>query len=401
MVVLWNEPENQLIIRASTEPDALPPGQVVESEAIRHSWETRTPLLGHIPADFTPEQTPIAVALAASATMIVPIMTQDRTWGVLQVFNRRKSLFAEDDISLLTLFAEQTAIALGYATLVTDQQDLIHQLSQHTRLLETAYKELESFSYSVSHDLRSPLRHISGYMELLQKHLADSLDDKGRRYINITLEEAIRMGVLIDDLLAFSRFGRTELHHTQVDFNQLVQDVITDFSHELKDRTINWHIHPLPLVQGDRSMLRLVWGNLISNALKFTRGQPQTEIEIGSEVADDELVFFIRDNGAGFDMQYLGQLFGVFQRLHKTTDFEGTGIGLATVRRIILRHGGRTWAEGKEGEGATFYFTFPVENTILEKSSPIRLPREGSKNQGVDMNRYTTLNENINQRPST
>ena len=371
MVVLWDERENQLTIHASTDTATLSSGRVVNSQAIWRSWETRTPIMGNIPADFTAEQTPIAATLGANATMIVPIMTQEHAWGILQVFIRRKSLFAADDLSLLTLFAEQTAVALGYATLLTEQQNLIHRLSERTTQLEHTLKELESFSYSVSHDLRSPLRHISGFIELLQKHSAASLDEKGLRYTNIILEEARRMGILIDDLLAFSRFSRTEMHRTEVNLAQLVREVITDFEQELRDRNVTWHIQPLPPVQADRSMLRLVMSNLISNALKFSRGQSQTRIEIGSKQGQDEIVFFVCDNGTGFDMQYADQLFGVFQRLHKVTEFEGTGIGLATVRRIIQRHGGRTWAESIEGQGATFYFTFPLERSVLAESLTI------------------------------
>jgi light-regulated signal transduction histidine kinase (bacteriophytochrome) len=150
-----------------------------------------------------------------------------------------------------------------------------------------------------------------------------------------------------------------------------VQEVMADFAQELQGRDVTWHIQPLPLVQGDRSMLRLVLSNLISNALKFSRERSQTRIEIDSKQSQDEVIFFICDNGTGFDMQYAGQLFGVFQRLHKVTEFEGTGIGLATVRRIIQRHGGRTWAESIEGQGATFYFTFPLERSVPEESLTI------------------------------
>ncbi|MBK8905823.1 MAG: GAF domain-containing protein [Anaerolineaceae bacterium] len=360
MVVLWDEKESHLVIGASTDEISLPTGRRVDSEAIWRSWQSQTPLVGLIPTDFSIKETPIAVGLGAKATIIVPIMNQERAWGILQVFNRRKSLFPTDDLNLLALFAEQTAIALGYASLVSEQQALIQKLSWRTQQLEAAYSELESFSYSVSHDLRAPLRHVSGYMELLQKYVAETLDAKANRYIQISLDEARRMGILIDDLLAFSRFGRSEIRWTEVDFDQLVKEVIADFEPELQERQVRWHIHTLPMVQGDRTMLRLVWSNLISNALKFSREQEEAEVEIGVEPSGTAYTFFVRDNGKGFDMQYVGQLFGVFQRLHKVSEFEGTGIGLATVRRVVQRHGGRCWAEGKEGEGATFYFTLPT-----------------------------------------
>ncbi|MCC6605946.1 MAG: GAF domain-containing protein [Anaerolineae bacterium] len=360
MVVLWDDEAGHLQIRASTDGNALPGGRRVDSQAVWRSWQTQAPLTGHIPTEFTVEEAPIAVDLGAQATMIVPILSQERAWGVLQVFNRRKSLFPIDDLNLLTLFAEQTAIALGYATLVSEQQTLIQKLSWRTQQLEEAYSELESFSYSVSHDLRAPLRHVSGYMELLQKYVAESLDEKANRYIRISLDEARRMGILIDDLLAFSRFGRTEIHWTEVDTDQLVWEVVAGFEPELQNRQVQWHIQALPVVCGDRAMLRLVWSNLISNALKFSRERAQAEIEIGVMLGEATHTFFVRDNGTGFDMQYVGQLFGVFQRLHKAAEFEGTGIGLATVRRVVQRHGGQSWAEGKEGEGATFYFTLPV-----------------------------------------
>jgi light-regulated signal transduction histidine kinase (bacteriophytochrome) len=212
----------------------------------------------------------------------------------------------------------------------------------------------------VSHDLRAPLRHISGFVDMLQKRTKTSLDDQSRHYMDTISDSAKTMGTLIDDLLSFSRMGRAEMTKSQVDLNIFVQNIIQEFKPETDVRDIQWKISPLPMVTGDRAMLRVVLVNLISNALKFTRSRKVAEIEIGSEKKNEaETVFFVRDNGAGFDMNYADKLFQVFQRLHRTEEFEGTGIGLANVRRVISRHGGRTWAEGKLNNGATFYFSLP------------------------------------------
>jgi PAS domain S-box-containing protein len=235
---------------------------------------------------------------------------------------------------------------------------LNEELGKRTADLEVINKELEAFAYSVSHDLRAPLRHMSGYTELLQKSAGALLNEKSQRYVGIILESAKRMGTLIDDLLAFSRIGRAETHKTMVSLEQLVQEALTEVRQDTGGRKIVWKVGSLPAWYGDRSMLRLAFINLISNAVKFTRVRPQAEIEIGcKDQRPDQVVVFIRDNGVGFDMKYVNKLFGVFQRLHPTEAFEGTGIGLATVQRIIHRHGGKIWAESLVDQGATFYFT--------------------------------------------
>jgi PAS domain S-box-containing protein len=239
-------------------------------------------------------------------------------------------------------------------------QSLNHQLAKRSAELESINKELEAFAYSISHDLRAPLRHMAGYTELLQKKASSGLDEKSNHYILMMLDSAKRMGNLIDDLLAFSRIGRAETQKTVVNLAQLVREALSEVREDAEGRNIAWKIGTLPDFYGDRSMLRLVLVNLISNAVKFTRTRPQAEIEIGSAGGNgDELIVFIRDNGVGFDMKYLNKLFGVFQRLHQASEFEGTGIGLATVQRIIHRHGGKVWAEGAVGSGATFYFSAP------------------------------------------
>jgi PAS domain S-box-containing protein len=237
---------------------------------------------------------------------------------------------------------------------------LNRELARRSDELEVKNKELEAFAYSISHDLRAPLRHMSGYAELLQKKASAVLDAKSQRYMLMILESAKRMGDLIDDLLSFSRIGRTETQKTLVNLEQLVKEALSEVRPETDGRDIVWNIGALPNFYGDRSMLRLVFVNLLSNAVKFTRTRPRAEIEIGCAQANgNEVVVFVKDNGVGFDMKYVNKLFGVFQRLHPSQTFEGTGIGLATVQRIVQRHGGKVWAEGLVDQGATFYISAP------------------------------------------
>jgi len=228
--------------------------------------------------------------------------------------------------------------------------------------LQASNRELEAFAYSVSHDLRAPLRHVSAYSELLQKSAAPALEEKGQRYLANIVDASRKMGNLIDDLLAFSRIGRAESRPMAVSLDEVIQEVVRDAARDAEGRAIEWRIGALPEVRGDRSMLRLALFNLVANAVKFTRTRSPARIEIGaSESVPGEVVVFVRDNGVGFDMTYADKLFGVFQRLHTTQEFEGTGIGLATVQRVAVRHGGRAWAEGAVEHGATFHLSLPQD----------------------------------------
>ena len=264
-------------------------------------------------------------------------------------FVRQKQRPADDETSLHKRMEQMEAEVFhsSQAVAAANQQ------------LRAANQELESFSYSVSHDLRAPLRHIDGFVKLLDKQAGEKLDERGRRFLDIIADSARRMGVLIDDLLVFSQMSRTELRRSTVALDLLVQEAVDTAQLEANSRRINWKIGRLPEVEADAAMLRQVWVNLIANAVKYSRPRDPAEIEIGCNADNGEFVLFVRDNGVGFDMQYANKLFGVFQRLHRAEEFEGTGIGLANVRRIVSRHGGRTWAEGKVDGGATFFFSLP------------------------------------------
>src|SRR5258706_101970 len=233
------------------------------------------------------------------------------------------------------------------------------RVKDRTAELEAANRELEAFSYSVLHDLRAPLRHIGGFVNLLRQKASGALDETSSRYLDQITNSTKQMGQLVDDLLMFSRMARADLRPIPVALEPLVNDIRKNLRPELDHREIEWKFSEMRNVNGDPALLRVVFTNLISNAVKYTRPRKPARIEIGCQEDDGKDIVFVRDNGVGFNMNYAGKLFGVFQRLHNEEDFEGTGIGLATVQRIILRHRGRVWAEAREGEGATFYIALP------------------------------------------
>lgn len=276
---------------------------------------------------------------------------------------------------VITALRDENGQLRGYSKLAHDitrqreADERIHQLneeleqrvSERTAQLQAANQELEAFSYSISHDLRAPLLRISGFAEILQSEAAEGLGESSLRHLRTIAEAAQQLSTLIDALLDFSRMGRAELHLEKVDMSMLVEDARRELQADIQGREIEWRIGDLPGTHGDPLMLRQVFINLLANAIKYTRTRKPARIEIAARREGDETTYSVQDNGVGFDMQYAEKLFGVFQRLHSAQDFEGTGIGLANVRRIIRRHGGRVWAEGLVDHGATFYFTIPQQ----------------------------------------
>lgn len=268
------------------------------------------------------------------------------------------------DGTVLPVLLNSTAIYDADGNFVKSRStafDYTEQKKSRERI-EQLNQELESFSYSVSHDLRAPLRSIDGYTQILIEDYSHNLDDEGKRILNVVVNNARKMATLIDDLLNFSRIGRKDVAKVEVHMEQLVQSVLSELSSHEEGRQLQIKVNNLPDAQADPSLIRQVWVNLISNALKYTRKKPVTVIDIASSDTPGEIIYKITDNGTGFDMQYAHKLFGVFQRLHRQHEFEGTGVGLAIVHRIISRHGGRVWAEAAVDQGATFYFALPKPN---------------------------------------
>ena len=270
-------------------------------------------------------------------------------------------IFADRAATEIDRLREEEARRDAEAELRKLNEELEERVARRTAELEISNRELESFTYSVSHDLRAPLRHVAGYVQLLENAARDRLNDQDRRYLDTIAQSSQRMGDLIDHLLEFSRIGRVEIRTAPVDLEALLDDVLAELTPELSGRSIEWHRETLPVVDGDSRMLRLVLVNLVTNAIKFTRTRDPARISIATEPGENgEAVIFVRDNGVGFNMKYADKLFGVFERLHAASEFEGSGIGLANVRRIVHRHGGRTWAHSRGEGGATFYISLPL-----------------------------------------
>jgi len=307
----------------------------------------------------------LATARPVSRNEIIPDLGGDGEGSLVAAACDRDDFPSEIDQLLISVAVNQAATAFQGSRLIQEVRSAEQALRQSDRELRQINKELEAFAYSVSHDLRAPLRHIGGFAELLQKQADSVPDEKSRRAIRAIVDATNRMNSLIDDLLNFSRIGRAETHYTTVNLEQVIKDVVSEIAPDAQRRKIVWQIGSLPSCHGDQSMFRIVFANLVSNALKFTRTREQAEIDIGAlNHSAAEIVVFVKDNGVGFDMKYQDKLFGVFQRLHSQEAFEGTGIGLATVQRIVHRHSGRVWGEATVNQGATFYVALPKHGTV-------------------------------------
>jgi signal transduction histidine kinase len=343
--------------------DAIGPlwkGQRFPMTACISGWAMLNRRPAVVPDIFQDARIPIDVyrPTFVKSLVMVPIREVDPIGAIGTYWATPRDASAET-IERLQALANSTAVAMEN---VRVYQELELRVQQRTAQLEAANQELDAFSYSVSHDLRAPLRHIRGFVGLLQEDAAPVLGDEGRGHLERITAAAARMSQLIDDLLAFARLGRAPLAKQPVALEDLVRDAQRDVMTDAGDRLIDWHIDAAAIVvSADAALLRQVLLNLLSNAVKYTRGRSPAQIEVRAQIdaARGEVVVAVRDNGAGFDPRYADRLFGVFQRLHSSDEFEGVGVGLANVRRIVHRHGGRTWAEGAPNQGATFWFTLP------------------------------------------
>lgn len=318
-----------------------------------------------------PEHLEIIRALQLRSYIAAPLKARDRTFGVLSLVHAESGRrYTPDDLALVEDLVRRASLAIDNARLFSDLQvssseiralneRLEVRVRERTAQLEQVNRELESFCLSVSHDLRAPLRHIAGFSEMLERRVGATVDELSRGYLDTITQAARRGARLVDDLLEFSRLGRAALAKDRISLSELVTSVRRELEPELARRRVSWRIGALPEVEADPTLLRFALKNLLDNALKFTRPRPEAIIEVGAREGPHEVEVWIRDNGVGFDAQFAHKLFGVFERLHTVEQFEGTGIGLANVQRIVSRHGGRTWAEGEVDRGAAFFFILP------------------------------------------
>jgi signal transduction histidine kinase len=372
--------QHERVVRLSSlfpiEPEraGTPVGEVVRTGLSRVIRDVTPEILSQYAPD--PRQRAMLNDLGIRSFMIVPLRVGGRSLGAMTLVSvNPNQSFTDDDLRVAEELARRAAVAVDNARLYDEARDelrmraraegelralnaeLEHRVSQRTAQLEATNRELEAFSYSVSHDLRSPLRSIDGFSQALLEDYDAALDDRGRDYLARVRRAAQTMGRLIDDLLELARITRREMVRDSVDLSALAENVIAELREHEPDRRVIVRIQPELSVIGDEGLLRAALANLLGNAWKFTSRTTDPMIEFGAINTNGDRNFYVRDNGAGFDMNYANKLFGPFQRLHNANDFEGTGIGLATVQRVVNRHGGRIWAEASVGHGATFFFT--------------------------------------------